>query len=544
MMIKTAWFDFMQRYAVLWVGSPRLRGRADRPAVNRDGPSARRRHPVKCVTGAVLEDAALEQAVRGARHAAVPRIVDACNRRLRRSSSRRDRLAMLAPRSLLGLVLLVASSVTLADDIVARSFCDAPPHDELCAVVPKDNTDFDAAFIYLNLEKNAQNPFDIFSWQTFVALNWPANEAGAPVGGQIGVHPDLPRVWHSYRQPGDVFGFTGADQPCRSGAAAEIATDMILQSSGKALIDRNLNYIVFDTRMNDRTEQYILANDLHSVEGQRRFREAGNVVDFPRGHYRDNPARTGGELGAIALKTSWKIIDAGASEEAGSYYTVDGLIAVPAARSEAGEALCIRTRLGLIGMHIMHRTASGNGDDWIWSTFEHVNAAPIADNALDPNNILGELFADGCLADSVKSRRYVLFNPDCKGCVTNTTPAAEWKWFEEAPHARGHATRDEFGTQVVRCWKIFESTAHVNRVWRTKLRDTVWSNYRLISTQWRGSPGSKLFPNGEVPRFLTNVTLETYDQYSHGGTCMGCHAKAVTLAGQDANFSFLLSKAR
>ncbi len=80
----------------------------------------------------------------------------------------------------------------------------------------------------------------------------------------------------------------------------------------------------------------------------------------------------------------------------------------------------------------------------------------------------------------------------------------------------------------------------MNEVWHTRLRDTVWSNYRLISTQWRGSPGSKLFPNGEVPRFLTNVTLETHDQYSHGGTCMGCHAKAVTAAGQTANFSFLL----
>lgn len=49
---------------------------------------------------------------------------------------------------------------------------------------------------------------------------------------------------------------------------------------------------------------------------------------------------------------------------------------------------------------------------------------------------------------------------------------------------------------------------------------------------------SAVFPNGEVPRYLTNVTLETYDQYSHEGTCMGYHAKATTLAGQDANFSF------
>ena len=336
--------------------------------------------------------------------------------------------------------------------MVARSFCDAPPYDQVCAVVPRDNTDFDASFIYHNLEKNAQNPFDIFSWQFFVALNWPANEAGVPISELIGTHPNLPRVWQFYKQPGEVLGFTSEDQPCRSDAAAVVATDEILQSSGKPLIDRDLNYIVFDTRMNGRAEQYIVANDLDSAQGQPRFGQAGKVVDLPRGYYRDKPTRTGGELGAIAVKTSWKIIDSSASEAVGSYYTVDGLITVPGARSETGEALCIRTRIGLIGMHIMHRTASGNGGDWLWWTFEHVNAAPVAGNSLDPNNILGELFADGCRADTVESQRYILFNPGCKGCPTNTTLEAEWKWFEDAPHARGHGTRGEFGTQVVRCW--------------------------------------------------------------------------------------------
>ena len=417
-------------------------------------------------------------------------------------------------------------------------------------MAPKDNTDFDASFIYLNLEKNAQDPFDVFSWQTFVALNWPADEAGDPIGEPIGTRPSLPRVWQSYRRPGEVFGPARELEPCRADADAdadadvEIATGRTLQFNGKPLIDRDLNYIVFDTRLNDPIEQYIVANDLDTAEGQRRFRQAGKEVEFPRGHYRDKPKRTGGEIGSIAIKTSWKIVEAGASEGAATYFTADARIAVPADRSETGDALCVRTRVGLLGMHIMHRTESGNGGDWIWSTFEHVNAAPVADNSLDPNNILGELFADGCRAETVESQRYALFNPDCKGCATNTMPPAEWKWFEDSPHARGHAVRGEFGTQVVRCWRIFESTANVNALWHARLRDTVWSNYRLISTQWRGSPGSKLFPNGEVPRFLTNVTLETYDQYSHGGTCMGCHAKAATAAGQDANFSFLLSKAR
>ena len=109
--------------------------------------------------------------MRGAHHASLRGIVGACVRGLRRLTSPRDRSPMVTPRSPLALVLLLASSTTLADDVVARSFCDAPPYDQVCAVVPMDNTDFDAAFIYHNLEKNAQNPFDIFSWQTFVALN-------------------------------------------------------------------------------------------------------------------------------------------------------------------------------------------------------------------------------------------------------------------------------------------------------------------------------------------------------------------------------------
>ena len=262
--------------------------------------------------------------------------------------------------------------------MVARSVCDVPPDDQLCSVAPKDNTDFDASFIYLNLEKNAQNPFDIFSWQTFGGTQLAGERRRhSDRASRSGTRPDLPRVWQSYRQPGEVFGPSSDDRPCPPGAAVALfTTDMILQSSGMPLIDRDLNYIVFDTRMNGRTEQYIVANGLESAEGQQRFRQAGKAVDFPLGHYEDKFARTGGAIGAIAVKTAWKIIDAGASEEAGSYYTVDGQIAVPAARSETGEALCIRTRLGLIGMHVMHRTESGNGGDWIWSTFEHVSAAP------------------------------------------------------------------------------------------------------------------------------------------------------------------------
>ena len=150
------------------------------------------------------------------------RVREPSGMRTRGPRSRRNRSSMVARQPTLAIALLLASSMTLADDTLARNFCDASPHDEVCPVLPKDNTDFDASFIYLNLEKNAQNPFDIFSWQTFVALNWPANEAGVALEERIGNHPDRPRVWQSYKRPGDVFGFArGEEDSCRPGMTAE-----------------------------------------------------------------------------------------------------------------------------------------------------------------------------------------------------------------------------------------------------------------------------------------------------------------------------------
>ena len=95
----------------------------------------------------------------------------------------------------------------------------------------------------------------------------------------------------------------------------------------------------------------------------------------------------------------------------------------------------------------------------------------------------------------------------------------------------------------MRCWDIFESTAVVNQLWAQKLQNTVWANYMLISTQWRGANVSPLFENGEVPRYLTNTTLETYQQTGKEGSCLGCHAEATTASGHRADFTFMLRRA-
>ncbi len=65
----------------------------------------------------------------------------------------------------------------------------------------------------------------------------------------------------------------------------------------------------------------------------------------------------------------------------------------------------------------------------------------------------------------------------------------------------------------------------------------------LISSQWRGANSDPVFPNGELPRFLTNASLETLVQIDSQGTCLGCHTTARTTTGADANLTFLLSVA-
>ena len=89
-----------------------------------------------------------------------------------------------------------------------------------------------------------------------------------------------------------------------------------------------------------------------------------------------------------------------------------------------------------------------------------------------------------------------------------------------------------------------EGTRAVNTIWQARLADSVPHNYMLVSSQWRGANSGPFFPHGELPRFLTNTTVETFAQIDPQGACLGCHTGARTATGADANFTFLLGNAR
>src|SRR5512143_1938455 len=66
--------------------------------------------------------------------------------------------------------------------VAPNELCAQAPHDQLCSFLPHTVIDADLQLAgYSQLAAPQQRPFDIFSWESFVALNWPANADGTPL---------------------------------------------------------------------------------------------------------------------------------------------------------------------------------------------------------------------------------------------------------------------------------------------------------------------------------------------------------------------------
>jgi hypothetical protein len=437
-------------------------------------------------------------------------------------------------------------------------FCDGPPHspDRPCPVVPHD------ILGKLNPGYNGLSPatqllFDWFSWQSFVALNWPANPDGTPTHDLIGQNPGAPRIWEFFQPPEVIFHFslsqTGVYQEASSKhvlllsrMAKNADLSVFLQATHQPLIDRNLNFVLYDIRLNADEVAYIQANGLDTKQGQIDFKAAGKTVDFPSGFYADPVAHTGGKIGAIELKFAWRILDKEKDKDVmHRYYHTDAVIEIDAKHTQTGKPLTLHETVGLVGMHILHKTATEKF--WIWSTFEHVDNTP---RSLQSVNSIGT---------DPHPRKYSFYDPATLfGVDPNVAPTAKpsgsaFLWAAQAPYAAEYASKAVpgggsglYGTQVTRVYPIYTETENVNHIWHEKLReirpDSVWANYELIGSQWAtlsDFPPQILIP---APARLSNTTLETYIQPK--GSCIDCHKDAKTLADQPADFSFQLGEAQ
>jgi hypothetical protein len=424
--------------------------------------------------------------------------------------------------------------------------------------------------------ENLQRGFDFYSWRTFIALNAPADSKITIDHAQA----DTPTRWESidnFKQLLDVMlpvGTQAATWPTDPEAmetekkrllpdncrplyqTGKMVVKMIEESFNEPfktgpLIDQQGHYAIFDILMNRQMFDYIKLHNLNTKAGQMSAANEGLAVDFPPGQNANN------ELGAFMLKVSWKILSP-EEIEARNFHTVDALVSMPVREGSAAKPPCLPKKLGLIGFHAVHKTATR--PQWIWTSFEHIQNVP------DRNEVTARTFHGP----------YNFFSVNCKDdCpAENATPPRQ---FWQPSLALNLQFGDSFKSQIVRETPLTDAARHMNDIFHDILKGTVWVNYMLLSTQWPSNfdctklradflrqPDMTCSP---APTYFANSTLETYSQVESkdgipvgvpiaSSSCIACHGNAVSFQTNASNqkpgelrfnqsdFTFILEKAQ
>lgn len=447
-------------------------------------------------------------------------------------------------------ILVLAGAVTLLFTVVffPSTGCSSDKPKGDTAHTSAINSSY--AFAPTDFTVLTQAAADTFSWLSFIALNWPANQGTCgPDTLQSILTGNGPVVWETYLSTDQVFVAPGS-QPVawcsgNSDAAFKHVPPKVLelgrkngisrfihqtakspgggpdgldQASGGPLVDQNGRFARYEVRMNYDEYNYITTNTLWSKSGQQQFVSAGNKFDFPGG-----PTNYG-TMGAIEIKAAWKVI--GANDTASKFYTIQAIVYNDDSLNPSPGPNPVT--LGLVGLHIAHKTATQH--NWVWSTFEHID-----------------------------NLTHSFYNPSCDTCTPNTPITGS------SNELNPNGTPIHAPTQVTRVNPVADPfAAGINTYFRNMLNGSVWQNYQLISAQW-------LFFEDMEPQFLANSVQETYLQGqappNYGGfplgedeqyyqsplyhpfakgissSCMGCHYTAKS-AGIRSDFSFIISDAQ
>lgn len=368
-----------------------------------------------------------------------------------------------------------------------------------------------------------QRASDLFSWQVFIALDWPARPKERGVADPtLPITAPGPRVWETWKETSEVFQQSGgmpvpparweAPEPmpvaCR-GAQKVLMRDEKVDDTLDAVVqptyatndfpgtltDQAGHLVRYEIRMNRTAFDYIVKNRLWDGRVQAEVRD----VRFP--------------AGSQIVKAAWREVDA-ASE--GRFHTIDACVCEE--NPEGEPVRCQRRRTGLAGFHIMSKTPSA--PQWIWSTFEQV--------------------------DNVAGLHPSFSNPKCKDCAPNLQGPAGGP--NQVARVIPIPSRDPDCRLV---HQSVDNIARLNRDMQAALAEagSVFRHYELVGTQWPDTtaPGQQGQPPtvfNAIPALLGNTTLETYIQNT--SSCMGCHAVAGTDRTPDwvsADFTFTLNNA-
>lgn len=350
--------------------------------------------------------------------------------------------------------------------------------------------------------QRTQANFDDYAWQMFVALNWPASttERGvADTSKKIGDPGTV--VWQTYRTSESVFledakdpgdwnsGYTSTIELSNTSKVDSDIEDKLSATSqavGGPLVDQNLNYVYFEKLMNKVEYDYIKSNTYYDLSVLQKLNKNLNMPN-----------------GSIEIKSAWKIM--GDNDDKTKFFTGKAKISNP--NSTYNNKV---VTVGLVGLHIIHK--SEQSPQWVWATFEHIGNDP---NEKDATTATGH---------------FSFFNADCKDCELN--------------EKQGSSSKPKFATQVARFTPIREDAKNANTTWQGLLKNTIWENYELVSTQWPTQPNNPQDRTGwPTPNIVANTTMETYNQDT--SSCIGCHSTATPVGSNyRSDFSFLFLEAQ
>lgn len=397
--------------------------------------------------------------------------------------------------------------------------------------------------------------FNNLAWQQFIALNWVANPAlpGTPdpntPASAFGKPGDsTPVVWETFKENSEVFRPNGLPPtpwgakrvlptsfnslPGRHKRAATLPwgikglaasskftggpildlSDFGEASTGGAWLTAqpkmNNAITLFEKRLNQDEFNYIVANKLYNAANQSPF-ATKQGINLPDG---SSAFMSYGTVGAVEIKAAWIQLD---DPTLWPLYKISkAYVSYPTASGATPPKL---VTVGLVAIHIIRKTP--NAQQFVWSTFEHVNNAPSTTD----------------ISNKTLKAWYTYFNLACN-------PASDY--YKCAQNQAPIPGKDPYTApvQVVRSSPI--SNSSVNNI--VALNQSVWTtiaaanaksvflNYQLVNVLWPNAntsitagattpltDGDAQPPLAQQP--VANTVLETYHQNLN---CLSCHTAA------------------
>lgn len=481
--------------------------------------------------------------------------------------------------------------------------CGVPAQERTAASAPSWPCDSNVPTISSTIPNDVfqvdQATMNCFAWQEFIALNWMAAPGERGVADpnakavQLGApNPTGPTVWETYKDKTEVFLPNGAkpklwnDPPpaplCATGASAasallskpgthvlsmssafgDFSLDETDQASGQWLADQSGNLVYYEIKLNQDEFNTIVDSGFYSASVQLTTAEKGenpvaggeNQVKLPAGCNR-GPGCTNPIVGAIELKAAWRILTD--PSQYGRYLTSQAVLVSPT-------GACSTATMGLVGLHIIHKTVSQ--PQFIWATFEQV------DNVEQVKNVPPTFSSSSCQCETAIPSACFKTAPAStvyQNCLATQTQGQSCTANTPPPYESTSASCTAYPIQVTRTFTISNNSPDpvvatnvaAQQLIVSSNHQSVFQYYQLVDVLWStsaqdnyannqpGSPGPKvpLSMSGATPDSdahpVANTTMETYVQ---GYTCLHCHVYA-TVAGSKvyaSDFSFIMGDAQ